>query len=497
MKKTLLLFIWALSFSVLAQEKVLKWGGDSEGGAPFIFQNPDNPEVIIGFEVDLVNRLAQELGMTPEFVQNQWDGLVPGLNISTYDIVVNGLEITEDRKEKIFFSDPYYYTFEQIVVRQENQSIHSFSDLKGKKVGTLKASLAERMLTEVKEIEVRSYDSDVNSYEDLANGRLDAVFLDAPIAIYHGTSNPKLKIAGEPVGKMAYGIGVRKNNPELLLKVNAALDKMKKNGELRKILENWNLWNPMMEDYLQDKRPSMGHAPQYEAYLKSIGMERTWKDKLNQYISFLPLLAKGAVVTLKLSILGMVIAMVLGLIIGLINLYAPTPFNQIARLYIEVVRGTPLLIQLFFIFYGLPNVGIQLDPFFAAILGLGLNYAAYEAENYRAGIMAIPPAQMEAASALGMTRMQSLRHIIIPQALRLVVPPVTNDFISLIKDSSLVSVITMVELTKVYGQLAATYYDYFGIGLLAAAMYFFIGLPFVRLSRYIEKHFSLYRPRPS
>ncbi len=131
-----------------------------------------------------------------------------------------------------------------------------------------------------------------------------------------------------------------------------------------------------------------------------------------------------------------------------------------------------------------------MSPFLAAIVGLGLNYSAYEAENYRAGIQSIPRTQMEAALALGMTRAQALRHVIVPQAMRLVIPPVTNDFIALLKDSSLVSVITMVELTKAYSQLASIHYDYLGIGLLAAAMYFLIGLPFVRLARLAEKYFT-------
>ena len=126
----------------------------------------------------------------------------------------------------------------------------------------------------------------------------------------------------------------------------------------------------------------------------------------------------------------------------------------------------------------------------AAITGLALNYSAYEAENYRAGIQSIPKTQMEGALALGMTQMQALRYVIIPQAVRIVIPPVTNDFIALLKDSSLVSVITMVELTKAYSQLASIHYDYLGIGLLAAAMYFLVGLPFVRLARLAERYFT-------
>jgi polar amino acid transport system substrate-binding protein len=120
-----------------------------------------------------------------------------------------------------------------------------------------------------------------------------------------------------------------------------------------------------------------------------------------------------------------------------------------------------------------------------------LNYAAYEAENYRAGIQSLPKGQMEAALSLGMTRAQALRHVIVPQALRIVIPPVTNDFIALFKDSSIVSIITMVELTKVYNQLASTYYDYIGVGLIAAAIYFLLGLPFVRLAKWAEARLAV------
>jgi ABC-type amino acid transport system permease subunit len=128
-----------------------------------------------------------------------------------------------------------------------------------------------------------------------------------------------------------------------------------------------------------------------------------------------------------------------------------------------------------------------LNAFVAAVLGMGLNYAAYEAENYRAGIQAIPRGQMEAALALGMPRWLALRSIVIPQALRLVIPPVTNDFIALFKDSSLVSVIAMVELTKEYGIIATETYDYIGVGLMTAALYFGLSYPASLFANYLER----------
>ncbi len=492
-----LLLLAANAFAQTSSQKVLRWGADAEGGAPYIFQDPLNPSQVIGFEVDLVEALAAGMNRRVEFVQNQWDGLIPGLQRGNYDIVVNGLEITEDRKAEINFSEPYYITYEQLTVRKNTFDLNSLADCKGKIVGTLKFSLAHRILDAEGGIDVRSYDGQINAYEDLANGRLDAVLMDYPIALYYGRPNPNLKFSGTPISQMAYGIGLRKEDKQLLNEINVALEKLAQSGKLREIFERWALWTPPMAEFLSDREPSTASPVAYEAYLKAMGMERTWKEKFFQYAGYLPLLAEGAIRTLELSVLAMIMAVVLGLIIALMRLYTPPPFSQLALWFVEIMRGTPLLIQLYFIYYGLPNIGIKLDPFPAALLGLGLNYAAYEAENYRAGILSIPRSQMEAALALGMTRLQALRHIIVPQAMRLVLPPVTNDFISLLKDSSLVSIITMVELTKVYGQLASTYYDYFGIGLLAAAMYFLIGLPFVRLARFAENYFSFDKRLPA
>src|SRR6267142_2524200 len=145
----------------------LRWGADSEGGAPYVFPDPKDPRTIIGFEQDLAEALGRELGRPSLFVQNQWDGLIPGLLRGNYDLAMNGLEITPDREQVIRFSLPYYATSEQLSVRKEESSIDSLDDLKGRTVGTLKASLAQRILERVGGIEVRSYEGQINAYEDL------------------------------------------------------------------------------------------------------------------------------------------------------------------------------------------------------------------------------------------------------------------------------------------------------------------------------------------
>src|SRR5215467_3639621 len=161
-----LLLLMLLATSRLASAQELVWAADAEGGAPYSFPDPRNPARIIGFEVDLAKALASRMGKTARFVQNQWDGLVPGLQRGDYDVVLNGLEITSDREREIAFTIPYYATAEQLSVRDETNDVASLADLRGKSAGTLKYSLAERVLRGAGGIDVHTYDGQINAYED-------------------------------------------------------------------------------------------------------------------------------------------------------------------------------------------------------------------------------------------------------------------------------------------------------------------------------------------
>ncbi len=481
------------ALSAFASEKpVLKWGGDSEGNVPYMFMDPNDDKTMIGFEIDIVNALADRMGMTPEFVHNGWDNLIPGLNLGLYDIALSGLEITPEHQEEVDFSLPYYETFLQLVVQRGNPNkILSLEDCVGKRIGTLKQSYAFFTLVEAGVDEIRTYDNEINAYQDMAHDRLDAVLMDSPIAIFYAGFNSDLEFVGEPIGRIQYGIPVRKGEPELLEKLNAAIVSLRDDGTLRGIYDRWNMWTPLMAQVFNDDSPAKFGPDKFNAWAEYQRQGLTLKERFARYVSFLPTFGKAAVVTLKVSVCAMALAIILGLLLAIARMFAPKFLSRLATAYIEVVRGTPVLIQLFFIFYGLPNIGIKLTPFWAGVIGLGMNYAAYEAENYRAGLLSVPRAQMEGALALGMTKGESLRYVVIPQAVRVSLPPVTNDFISLLKDSSLVSMITLIDLTKAYGQLANTYYDYFGIGIMVAVIYFLLGLPFVRLARYTERRLAV------
>jgi len=471
-------------------EQTLRWAGDAQGGAPYEYGDPSDPSKIIGFEVDLMNSLAEHMDRKAVFVQNEWSGLIPGLSRDDYSVALGGQEITPDHEAVVAFTRPYFVTGTQLVVGRYNESITTLDDCKGKSIGCLKESTATLILRGQRDIKVVSYDDEVNAFNDIVNGRLDGALVDAPVAVYYAGVNPKLKLVGDLIGRINYGGAMRTRDVTLRNEINAGLDAMIKDGELRRILSEWKLWNPLIAKETDQPVENDGPAPAYDRWVTQQEAHLTWVDKLWRYVGFLPLLGQGALVTLWLSVVSMVVAVGLGMIVALLRMYGPPPVAWLAAIYVEVVRGTPLLIQLFIIFYGLPNLGIKLSPFVAAVIGLGLNYAAYEAENYRAGLTAVSRGQMEAAKALGMRKRDALRYVIVPQAFRMVIPPVTNDFISLLKDSSLVSVITMVELTKVYSQLAQTYFDYLGLGIIVAAIYLLLGLPFVRLANWTEKQFG-------
>jgi len=451
----------------------LTWGADAEGGAPYVFADPQEPSRMTGFEYDLAEALASKLGVKAQLVQNSWDGLVPGLERGNFDIILNGLEITDEHRQQIAMSRPYYAYAQQIVVRRETEGLTQIEQLKGQAVGVLAASVAQRLVEKLGGVDMRVYPGNVESFRDLNARRIDAVVVDLPIAIYYLTKEPELKMSGEPFATGYYGIGVRKGDAPLLEALNRAIEELRADGTLERIYSKYHLW-----DSRQGQLAS--YRDELLAAAKPISTLRDWPK-------YLPLLLKAAVVTVEISFLAMGLAVAFGLVLALARLYGVRPLRWLSTTYVEVIRGTPLLIQLFLIYYGLPNLHVRLSAFCAAVLGLGLNYASYEAENYRAGIQSIPGGQMEAALALGMTRAQALRRIIIPQAVRVIIPPVTNDFIALFKDSSLVSVITMVELTKMYGMLATTTYDYIGLGLMTAAIYFVLSYPASLFANRLER----------
>ncbi|HEX4449667.1 MAG TPA: ABC transporter substrate-binding protein/permease [Kofleriaceae bacterium] len=445
----------------------ITWGADVQGGEPYVYEDPANPSHLVGFEVDLMDAIARRLGVKARMVQYNWSNLVQSLERGDFDVIMNGLEATAERKDRILLSDPYYVYAETLTVRR-GSDIKSVFELGGKRVGTLNQTFAHDILRMMPTIQPVLYEGNEEPYLDLEQGRSDAVLLDNIIADRYGCTDkhPLLQCSPYDVARGTYVVGMRKGDDELARAIDGALADMRRDGELEAILRKANLW---------DDRQQIA---------TSLGKTDAKKRELDgaMVVEFL----KAALITLELTVLAFFIAVPLGGLLAISRVYGGAIASTLARGYIELFRGTPVLLQLFVLYYGISSY-VHLGPVQAAVLGLGLNYGAYEAEVYRGALLAIPRGQTEAAKALGMRPRQILRHVLLPQALRTALPPMTNDFVSLLKDSSLVSVITVIELTKQMQVAAADLRSWLLPGLLCAALYLALSLPLSEFARVLER----------
>ena len=461
----------------------LRWGGDAEGGAPFVEADANDPSRVRGFDVEIADLIAQGLGRRPQFVQVAWASIAQSVERGDFDIGLSGIEDRPEFRERQALTMPYFEFREVLAVRPADRDrFRTLSDLAGRRIATLGSTTAYQILLDeqvrAKVVPV-SYDDDVHPYTDLVAGRVDAVLLD------HIIAERRLRVLGgfviqpEPVATGRYVGVLARANVALRDSVNAILRERMRDGSLEKIFRSWDVWDDAQSKYFARVLADTSAAA-----------ARTASSGATSALSYLPSLLRAAGITLALSILSMVLAVTIGTAIAAGRVYGSALVRGTLTVYVEVVRGTPVLLQLFVIYYGLSGV-VRLPAFLAAVIGLGLNYAAYESEIYRAALEAIPRAQLEAARTLGLSEGQILRLVRGPQALRLALAPMTNDFVALLKDSSLVSVITVVELTKQTAIYATNIGSWVVPGILCALVYLSLSLPLSRFARRLERRWSL------
>lgn len=471
----------------------LRWGGDPEGGYPYVEADPNDPTQVIGFDVDVAALLARGLGLRPRFVSVQFASVDASVRRGDFDIGLSGIEETPARRASLACTIPYYEFREIITVRAADAARYrSLADLRGRRVGTLGGTIAyEILLTAQVDHGLRavSYDDDVHPYEDLLLGRLDAVLLDHVLAEKAGrrhaglVSQPEAVAIGHYIGVLAPA------QADLRDRVNHILLAAMRDGTLESIFRKWGIWN--------DDQPAL-----YARVLggAAAGMMATGSAEpaaavrhTDAVIRYLPAIFRAAAITIVLSCAAMALAVVLGVAVASGRVYGGPVLRAALTAYVELTRGTPVLLQLFVLYYGLAEI-VRLPAFAAALLGLGLNYAAYESEIYRSALEAVPKGQLEAARVLGLSERQVFTLVRGPQALRLALAPMTNDFVALLKDSSLVSVLTVVELTKQTAIFAANIGSWVVPGALCAALYLAMSLPLSRLARRLEANWKAPTP---
>jgi polar amino acid transport system substrate-binding protein len=391
----------------------------------------------------------------------------------------------------MLFSRTYYVYAQQLTVRAAETRIKSLDDALPMPVGTLGGSAAHRLLSKLGAPKITAYEGQIEPYQDLIIGRVDSVLLDYPIAVYNTLDNAQLKFVGQRLGYGHYGIGLRFEDADLCAVLNETLSAVMQSGQLRKIYVKWRVWT--------DEQVLLAtfDSPDEAAGLRNSEATETTTATSRQrwtFDAYAPLLFRAAGVTVALTFASMAVAMAIGLVVAICRLYGPPPVRLAALAYVEFFRGTPLLLLLTFLYFGLPHVpyvGIELKAWQAAIVGFGLNYAAFEAEIYRSSILSVPKGQWEAAHALGMHDVTAFRRIVFPQAFRTALGPMTNDFVAMFKDTSLVGVIAVVELTQQYNILARSSLMWLQMGLLTAGLYLAMSVPLGYLARYLEGRWSV------
>jgi His/Glu/Gln/Arg/opine family amino acid ABC transporter permease subunit len=463
-----------------------RWAGDPEGGAPYVEASPTNPGILVGFDVEIADLLARGLERTSRFVFVQFSSIDQSVARGDAEIGLSGIEDTPARRQTMAVTVPYFAFREVLSVRDSDAAKYrSLSDLAGRRVATLAGTIAyDILLTAEKDygLTAVSYEDDVHPFSDLVLGRVDAVLLDNVLAERRKATVPGYTIQPVSVASSHY-VGVfSKNNAALRDRANEILRQAMGDGTLERIFRKWQVWNadqaPLYQQVLAGDtiEPITGVQTGETA-----AMLPWWKATLR----YLPALLRASVVTILLSCLSMALAVTLGVLIATGRVYGRGAARALLVAYVELIRGTPVLLQLFVLYYGIASA-VRLPAFVAAFLGLALNYAAYESEIYRSALEAVAKGQLEAARTLGFTERQVLTLVRGPQAFRLALAPMTNDFVALLKDSSLVSVLTVMELTKQTQVFATNLGSWVVPGSLCAALYLAMSLPLSALARRLE-----------
>lgn len=432
---------------------------------PFEFQGQGGQ--LQGFSIDLMNAIATSAKFKVNFQSMPFDGIIPGLQAKTIDAAISSITITQERAKSVSFSRPYFKSGLAIAIRQDNTDITGFNSLKNKKIAVQIGTTGALKAKTIPGVQIRSFDSTPLALQELENGNVDAVINDAPATLYAiNTGNLQgIKVVQQLLTEEFYGIATSKNSPNLAL-INQGLTQVLKNGTYTQIYQKWFKAKP---PELPDKLSFQKDATHVDAsgLFTSISL----------VLQFFPTLLRGALVTLQLTILSIILGLIGGSLLGIARLSSVKPVGWAARAYVDFFRGTPLLVQIFMIYFGIPAVAQELgvtfnfDRFVAAVIALSLNSAAYIAEIVRAGIQSIETGQAEAAQSLGLSSVQTMRYVIFPQALRRMLPPLGNEFIAMLKDTSLVAVIGFEELFRKGQLIVAENYRPFEIYAAVAVVY--------------------------
>lgn len=442
-----------------------------------------------GYDVQIAKKIAKELGKKPLIVKTSWNGLIPALTSGKIDMIIAGMSPTEERKKEIAFSNSYY-TSEPVVLVQKNGAYaqaKTLDDFKGAKITSQQGVYLYNLISQLKGAKQETAMGDfAQMRQALESGVIDGYISERPEALTAEAANSAFKMIqfkkGFEVGKedASIAIGMQKDD-QRMAKVNEAISKISSQDQVK-------LMDEMIKKQPVEKTP----AKEKQNFFKEV--TKIWQENWPQFL-------RGAGLTLLISITGTITGLLIGLLIGVFRT-APTSKNKVLAIlqklfgwflnvYIEIFRGTPMIVQSMVIYYGSAQAfGISIDRTIAAIFIVSINTGAYMSEIVRGGIFAVDKGQFEAATALGMTHGQTMRKIVLPQVIRNILPATGNEFVINIKDTSVLNVISVVELYFSGNTIATQTYKYFQTFTIIAVIYFVLTFTVTRILRYVEHRFD-------
>ncbi|HGW6123657.1 TPA: ABC transporter permease subunit [Staphylococcus aureus] len=433
--------------------------GLSADYAPMEFEHTVNGKTeYAGVDIDLAKKIAKDNNLKLKIVNMSFDSLLGALKTGKIDIIISGMTSTPERKKQVDFSDSYMMTKNIMLVKKDK--VNEYKDIKdfnNKKVGAQKGTEQEKIAqTEIENASITSLSRLPDVILALKSGKVEGAVVEKPVAEAYLKQNPKLGISNVKFNEEEKDtvIAVPKDSPKLLSQINKTIKEVKDKGLIDKYMTN--AANAMNDD----------------------------SGFISKYGSFF---LKGIKITILISLIGVALGSILGTFVALMKLSKIKIISWIASIYIEILRGTPMLVQVFIVFFGITAaLGLDISALVCGTIALVINSSAYIAEIIRAGINAVDKGQMEAARSLGLNYRQTMKSVIMPQAIKNILPALGNEFVTLIKESSIVSTIGVGEIMFNAQVVQGISFDPFTPLIVAAALYFVLTFVLTRIMNMIE-----------
>lgn len=433
--------------------------GLSADYAPMEFEHTVNGKTeYAGVDIDLAKKIAKDNNLKLKIVNMSFDSLLGALKTGKIDIIISGMTSTPERKKQVDFSDSYMMTKNIMLVKKDK--VNEYKDIKdfnNKKVGAQKGTEQEKIAqTEIENASITSLSRLPDVILALKSGKVEGAVVEKPVAEAYLKQNPKLGISNVKFNEEEKDtvIAVPKDSPKLLSQINKTIKEVKDKGLIDKYMTN--AANAMNDD----------------------------SGFISKYGSFF---LKGIKITILISLIGVALGSILGAFVALMKLSKIKIISWIASIYIEILRGTPMLVQVFIVFFGITAaLGLDISALVCGTIALVINSSAYIAEIIRAGINAVDKGQMEAARSLGLNYRQTMKSVIMPQAIKNILPALGNEFVTLIKESSIVSTIGVGEIMFNAQVVQGISFDPFTPLIVAAALYFVLTFVLTRIMNMIK-----------